>query len=264
MLGKDAFQEADIFGITMPVVKRDYLVRNTNDLPRIAREAYHIATTGRPGPVLIDIPKDIGQSPFTGDLDAQIDLPGYSIDEAYDIDEDDVKKMAAIINACGTSRDSGGSRRDDFPRRTRIDGVGDRLNAPVTSTLLGKGVFPETHALSLGMLGMHGTAYANKAMVECDLILNVGSRFDDADHRQGRPVREKRQDRSHRYRRLRVQQDDPGGREDLRRRQDRASCAQPAGEAVAHGILAGAPRRLQAEVPALLQEAGWSAHAAGH
>jgi acetolactate synthase-1/2/3 large subunit len=77
MLGKDAFQEADIFGITIPVVKHNYLVRETNDLPRIAREAYHIATTGRPGPVLIDVPKNVSQSPFTGDLDAEIDLPGY-------------------------------------------------------------------------------------------------------------------------------------------------------------------------------------------
>ena len=77
MLGKDAFQEADIFGITIPVVKHNYLCKDTNDLPRIAREAYHIATTGRPGPVLIDVPKDISQGPFTGDMNPSFDLPGY-------------------------------------------------------------------------------------------------------------------------------------------------------------------------------------------
>ncbi len=179
MLGKDAFQEADIFGITMPVVKHNYLVRNTNDLPRIAREAFHIATTGRPGPVLIDIPKNISQSPFTGDLDAEIDLPGYTIDEAYDIDDADVKAAAALINAAERPVILAGHGVMISRAEPELMEMATRLNAPVTSTLLGKGVFPETHALSLGMLGMHGTAYANKAMVECDLILNVGSRFDD-------------------------------------------------------------------------------------
>jgi acetolactate synthase I/II/III large subunit len=179
MLGKDAFQEADIFGITMPVVKHNYLVRNTNDLPRIAREAFHIATTGRPGPVLIDIPKDISQSPFTGDLDAEIDLPGYTIDEAYVIDEAEVKAAAAIINAAERPVILAGHGVMISRAEPELMEMAIRLNAPVTNTLLGKGVFPETHDLSLGMLGMHGTAYANKAMCECDLILNVGSRFDD-------------------------------------------------------------------------------------
>ena len=88
MLGKDAFQEADTFGLTMPVVKHNYLVRETNELPRAAKEAYHIATTGRPGPVLIDIPKDVSQSEFTGDLDPEIDLPGYDPKVAFNIDKE--------------------------------------------------------------------------------------------------------------------------------------------------------------------------------
>src|SRR6478752_9443025 len=94
MLGKDAFQEADIFGITMPVVKHNYLVKDTNALPRIAREAYHIATTGRPGPVLIDIPKDVSQGPFTGDLNAEMDLPGYHPEDDFNIPEKAVKEAA--------------------------------------------------------------------------------------------------------------------------------------------------------------------------
>ena len=85
MLGKDAFQEADIFGITMPVVKHSYLVRETNDIPRITREAFYISTTGRPGPVLIDIPKDVSAGPFTGDLRAEMDLPGYHINTDIDL-----------------------------------------------------------------------------------------------------------------------------------------------------------------------------------
>ncbi|MDZ4288377.1 MAG: thiamine pyrophosphate-binding protein, partial [Prosthecobacter sp.] len=98
MLGKDAFQEADIYGITAPVVKHSYLVKNGNDLPRIAREAYHIATTGRPGPVLIDIPKDISQGPFTGTFDDPMDLPGYHPEEAFKIDARAVQEAAKLIS----------------------------------------------------------------------------------------------------------------------------------------------------------------------
>ena len=179
MLGKDAFQEADIFGITMPVVKHNFLVRETNSLPRITKEAYHIATTGRPGPVLIDVPKDVSQSDFTGDLDPDLDLPGYNPDSAFEIELNAISRAAEIISASKKPVILAGhgimiSRADE-----ELMELATTLNCPVTSTLLGKGVFPETHELSLGMLGMHGTAYANKAMVECDLIINVGSRFDD-------------------------------------------------------------------------------------
>jgi acetolactate synthase-1/2/3 large subunit len=178
MLGKDAFQEADIFGITMPVVKHSYLVKESNDIPRIVREAFHISTSGRPGPVVIDVPKDVSSGPFTGDLSAPMDLPGYSPDST-EMDVGAIKAVAEALN------------RSERPvilagHGALISGAGDALRrlaekvgAPVTSTLLGKGAFPETHQLSLGMLGMHGTAYANKAVVECDLIMSVGSRYDD-------------------------------------------------------------------------------------
>ena len=179
MLGKDAFQEADIFNITMPVVKHNYIVRNTNDLPRIAREAYFIASTGRPGPVLIDIPKDVSQAPFTGDMDEEMDLPGYDAQAQYHIDEAAVHRAAELINRSTRPVILAGHGAMISRADLEILQLAETLRAPVTTTLLGKGVFPETHPLSLGMLGMHGTAYANKAMVECDLILNVGSRFDD-------------------------------------------------------------------------------------
>jgi acetolactate synthase-1/2/3 large subunit len=179
MLGKDAFQEADIFGITIPVVKHNYLVKDTNALPRIAREAYHIATTGRPGPVLIDVPKNISQGPFSGDLKGSFDLPGYKPETAMVIDEAAAKSAADLISKARRPVILAGQGCMIARADKELMKLAEKLNAPVTTTLLGKGVFPETHPLSLGMLGMHGTAYANKAMVECDLLLNVGSRFDD-------------------------------------------------------------------------------------
>ncbi|BCU77535.1 biosynthetic-type acetolactate synthase large subunit [Luteolibacter sp. LG18] len=179
MLGKDAFQEADIFGITIPVVKHNYLVKDTNSLPRIAREAYHIATTGRPGPVLIDVPKDVSGAAFTGDLNPPFNLPGYDPSSDFKIDRTAIEEAAALISQAKRPVILAGQGAMIARADKELRYLAETLNAPVTSTLLGKGVFPETHALSLGMLGMHGTAYANKAMIECDLLINVGSRFDD-------------------------------------------------------------------------------------
>ena len=179
MLGKDAFQEADIFGITIPVVKHNYLVKDTNSLPRIAREAYHIATTGRPGPVLIDIPKDISSGAFTGEMNPPFQLPGYRVDSAFTVDRAQVKEAADMISKAKRPVILAGQGCMISRADKELLHFAETLNAPVTTTLLGKGVFPETHALSLGMLGMHGTAYANKAMMECDLLINIGSRFDD-------------------------------------------------------------------------------------
>ena len=179
MLGKDAFQEADIFGITMPLVKHSYLVKDTSAIPRIVREAIHIATTGRPGPVLVDVPKNISQDPFHGKDDDEMNLPGYHPETSYEIDRPAILEIARALSE---------SRRPVIMagHGAMLAGAGPELhelitkcNIPVTNTLLGKGVFPESHNLALGMLGMHGTAYANKAMVEGDLILSIGSRFDD-------------------------------------------------------------------------------------
>jgi acetolactate synthase-1/2/3 large subunit len=179
MLGKDAFQEADIFNITAPVVKHNYLVKDTNAIPRIAREAYHIATTGRPGPVLIDIPKDKSQAPFTGNYDEPMDLPGYHPEESLKIDTKGVEEAARLLAQSKRPVILAGQGAMIARADKELRQLAETLGAPVTTTLLGKGVFPETHALSLGMLGMHGTAYANKAICEADLILNIGSRFDD-------------------------------------------------------------------------------------
>ena len=181
MLGKDAFQEADIFGITLPCVKHNYLVRETNSIPRITREAYHIATTGRPGPVLIDIPKDLSQGQFTGNLDKkeEFDLPGYQPDQAFDIESCKIDAAVELINHAKRPLILGGQGAMIAGAQKEILDFATTLDCPLTSTLLAKGIIPETHDLALGMLGMHGTAYANKAICECDLLINIGSRFDD-------------------------------------------------------------------------------------
>jgi len=177
MLGKDAFQEADIFGITMPVVKHSYLVKSSNEIPRIVREAFHISTTGRPGPVLIDIPKDISAGPCTADLHAEMDLPGYNL--KTDVNKDKILEIAEALAKSRRPLILAGHGAMIAGADPILKTFAEKAKIPVTTTLLGKGVFPETHALSLGMLGMHGTAYANKAICECDLLLNIGSRFDD-------------------------------------------------------------------------------------
>ncbi len=179
MLGKDAFQEADIFGISMPIVKHSYLVKNTNDIPRIIKEAWHICQTGRPGPVLIDLPKNITAAPFNGEsLDPEMDIPGYKKDNPSP-HKADVIKMAKFLNNSKKPLLLVGHGAVLSRSGAAIKKLAEKLRAPVTNTLLGKGEFPETHPLSLGMLGMHGTAYANKAVINCDLILSIGSRWDD-------------------------------------------------------------------------------------
>jgi len=178
MLGKDAFQESDIFGITMPIVKHSYLVKKTNDIPRILKEAWHICNTGRPGPVLIDLPKDITSAPFTGkSLDPEMDLPGYKVKTTCP--KSDIIKMAKMFSGSKRPLLLIGHGAVLSRASKEVMELARKLRAPITNTLLGKGAFPETDPLSLGMLGMHGTAYANKALTRCDLICSVGSRWDD-------------------------------------------------------------------------------------
>ncbi len=177
MLGKDAFQEADVFGLTMPVVKHSYMIKDTNDIPRVTKEAFHIARTGRPGPVVVDIPKDMSSGVCTADLDPEMDLPGYHPEIKADM-----SAVMAIADALSRARRpvllaGHGVLIGNATQELRV--LAETLRAPVTTTLLGKGAFPETHPLSLGMLGMHGTAYANKAVVDCDLVMSIGSRYDD-------------------------------------------------------------------------------------
>ncbi len=177
MLGKDAFQEADVTGITYPVTKHSYLVKSAADIPRVVKEAFHIAQTGRPGPVLIDLPKDITQGPCAAEMVDRIDLPGYEVPGRADAQA--LKKAAALLAK---------SRRPVLyvGHGAVISGAGEaiirlaeKLQAPIVNTLLGKGACPEDHPLHQGMLGMHGTAYANKTVTFCDSIMAIGARWDD-------------------------------------------------------------------------------------
>ena len=178
MLGKDAFQEADTFGITMPIVKHSYLVKDTNELPRIISEAFHIANSGRPGPVLIDLPKNVSAGLFTGkSLKQKMDIPGYKA--VPKPGTRDIKKMAKMFKGAKKPLLLVGQGAVISQADKEVRAFAEKLQSPVVNTLLGKGAFPETHSLSLGMVGMHGTAYANKALINCDLICSIGSRWDD-------------------------------------------------------------------------------------
>ena len=178
-LGKDAFQEADVTGITYPVVKHSYLIKDPRDIPRVVKEAFHIATTGRPGPVLIDVPKDVSSAPcnapFVEVKDLQ--LPGYHVPGRGDPEQ--VARAADLLRAAKRPILYVGHGAVISGAGKAVMKLAEKLRAPIVNTLLGKGAADETHALHLGMLGMHGTAYANKAVDACDLIMAIGARWDD-------------------------------------------------------------------------------------
>ncbi len=178
-IGTDAFQETDIYGITLPIVKHSYVVRDPRDMARIVAEAFYIASTGRPGPVLIDVPKDVGLAEFdyVPVEPGTVKLPGYrptvkgnprQIAQAVQLMRESRRPLLYV----GGGAIASGSHAE-------IQQLAELFNIPVTTTLMGKGAFDENHPLALGMLGMHGTAYANFAVSECDLLIAVGARFDD-------------------------------------------------------------------------------------
>ena len=178
-IGSDAFQETDIFGITLPIVKNSYVVRHARDMARIVAEAFHIARTGRPGPVLIDVPKDVGleEIDYVPVEPGDVRLSGYrptvkgnprQINAALDLIEESRRPLLYV---------GGGAISANAHPQVRE--LAERFQIPVTTTLMGIGAFDEHHRLALGMLGMHGTAYANFAVSECDLLIAVGARFDD-------------------------------------------------------------------------------------
>lgn len=177
LLGTDAFQEADITGITMPITKHNYLVRDVKDLPSIVKEAFMIATTGRPGPVLIDIPKDVSNAKAAFSYPDAVEIPGYKLPgkpqpkEVQKLHEAISEAKKPLILAGGGAVTSGAAAElREFAEKSRI---------PVTTTLMGIGSFPGTHPYWLGMPGMHGTYTANHALLECDLLIGIGVRFDD-------------------------------------------------------------------------------------
>lgn len=182
LLGKDAFQESDIVGITMPITKNNYLVKSIYDLPRILREAYYIATTGRPGPVLVDIPKDVQLKEITRDefdklYEEPFALEGY--EPNYKGHPKQIKKAAKVLKNAKRPLIIAGAGVLKGRASAELFELAAKAQIPVTNTLLGLGSFPGDHELFLGMLGMHGTAAANFATDEADVVLAAGIRFDD-------------------------------------------------------------------------------------
>lgn len=177
LIGNDAFQEADTTGITRPITKHNYLVKDIRDLARTVHEAFYIASTGRCGPVVIDLPVDVTMQSLTGRLDEEIRLPGYK--PCYEGNPRQIKLATEAINE--SQRPvlyTGGGIILSGCSQELLE-LAEKAHLPVTTTLMGLGGFSEDHDLSLGMLGMHGTAYANYAVSECDLLIAIGSRFDD-------------------------------------------------------------------------------------
>jgi len=176
-IGSDAFQEADVTGISIPITKHSYLVMDVDDLPRVMSEAFHLASTGRPGPVHVDIPKDVFLETTTETAPDQVNLRGYRPSKVGNARM--VRKAAEVINASERPIIMAGHGIDISGAAEELLLLATRGSIPVVSTLHGVGTFPETHPLSFGMLGMHGLAYANFSMRHTDCIIGLGTRFDD-------------------------------------------------------------------------------------
>ncbi|MFB2938703.1 biosynthetic-type acetolactate synthase large subunit [Aerosakkonemataceae cyanobacterium BLCC-F154] len=178
-IGTDAFQEIDIYGITLPIVKHSYVVRDPKDMARMVAEAFHIASTGRPGPVLIDVPKDVGLEEFDYlPVDpGSVKLPGYR--PTFKGNPRQINQAISLIREAHRPLLYVGGGAIAASAHSEVKELAECFQIPVTTTLMGKGAFDENHPLALGMLGMHGTAYANFAVTECDLLIAVGARFDD-------------------------------------------------------------------------------------
>jgi len=177
LIGNDAFQEADSVGITRPITKHNYLVRDVTELARIIKEAFYIATTGRPGPVLVDLPKDVMAQKAAFYYPESIQMRSYKPVVEGHIRQ--IRKAAALINAAKRPVLYVGGGVIQSNASPELRAMAEKLNCPVTTTLHGLGSFPENNPLSLGMLGMHGTWYSNIAVHYCDVLIAVGARFDD-------------------------------------------------------------------------------------
>ena len=176
-IGSDAFQETDTTGITLPITKHNYLVMNAVDIPRVIREAFHIAGTGRPGPVLVDIPKDVLQEEGEFEWPESVDLPGYK--PTMEGHPAQIKRAAALIAESQRPVILAGHGVIFSEAYDELKELAEKAQIPVITTLLGISSFPDDHVLCVGMPGMHGMAYASLAIEEADLLIALGMRFDD-------------------------------------------------------------------------------------
>ncbi|HZP59444.1 MAG TPA: biosynthetic-type acetolactate synthase large subunit [Opitutaceae bacterium] len=178
-IGKMAFQETDFYGMTLPVVKHSYLVMNAQDLPRIFKEAFQIARSGRPGPVVIDIPKDVQQAKITPVFPGAVEFRNPYIGAVHHADDAQLKQIISLIAEAKKPVLYVGGGIISAGAHAELKTFAEKTNIPVASTLMGVGAFPETHPLSMQWFGMHGAAYGNWAVDQCDLLLCFGARFDD-------------------------------------------------------------------------------------
>lgn len=177
VIGTDSFQESDIVGITMPIVKHSFLLQSTDDLTETFREAFYIASTGRPGPVLIDIPSDLQGAEMVFHYPDSVNIPSYR--PTYKGNAKQIKQATALIETSKRPLLYAGGGIVSSHACQELKTLAEAMQIPVVTTLLGKGCFPSSHPLSLGPVGMHGSKYANMAMTECDLIIAAGARFSD-------------------------------------------------------------------------------------
>ena len=177
VIGTDSFQESDIVGITMPIVKHSFLLQSTDDLTETFREAFYIASTGRPGPVLIDIPSDLQGAEMVFHYPDSVNIPSYR--PTYKGNAKQIKQATALIETSKRPLLYAGGGIVSSHACQELKALAEAMQIPVVTTLLGKGCFPSSHPLSLGPVGMHGSKYANMAMTECDLIIAAGARFSD-------------------------------------------------------------------------------------
>ncbi len=177
LIGNDAFQEADITGITRGITKHNYLVRNAEDIPRIIREAAYVATTGRQGPVLVDIPVDVSTSQVEDVVPGEVKIPGYQ--PTIEGNQRQIERAAEAINAAERPVFYVGGGAIASNAAAEVKAFAEAAHLPVTTTLMGLGAFPEDHPQALRMLGMHGTPVANYAVMSSDLLIALGARFDD-------------------------------------------------------------------------------------
>ena len=176
-VGNDAFQEADTCGITRPITKHNFFVRDVNDLPRIMVEAFHIATTGKPGPVLVDLPKDVQVAKTAVPFPTQCERAGYK--PQCEGHPKMLARLAQLVNSSARPLLYAGGGVISSEASAELAELAHKASIPVATTLMGLGAFPESDPLSLRMIGMHGTVAANKALASCDLLVSVGARFDD-------------------------------------------------------------------------------------
>ena len=177
VIGNDAFQEADICGVTRSITKHNFLVRDVDDLPRIIMEAFHIAATGKPGPVLIDIPKDVQIAKSAAQFPDEVDRAGYK--PSFDGHPRVISRLAAMLNAAHKPLIYAGGGVISANAADALAELAHKADIPVATTLIGLGAFPENDPLALKMIGMHGSIAANKALKDCDLLVSIGARFDD-------------------------------------------------------------------------------------